>query len=161
MANGNSPEIKPERAPDAGMEKRESKEMAPSSPEKPRSPETAPIPAAEKPPVAPRPAPPAPVAPPKDANLVRIERALEADLGDVYVSLPKNVRLRFKRKGEETAAKINHLIDRARISAKVILKLIRDWLKLIPGVNRFFLEQEAKIKTDRILLIAKERQEKG
>jgi len=26
-----------------------------------------------------------------------------------------------------------------------------NWLKLIPGVNKFFLEQEAKIKTDEVL----------
>jgi hypothetical protein len=29
------------------------------------------------------------------------------------------------------------------------------WLKLLPGVNRFFLEQEAKIKTDRIIHLKK------
>jgi hypothetical protein len=30
------------------------------------------------------------------------------------------------------------------------LKLIREWLLIIPGVNKYFLEQEAKIKTDKI-----------
>jgi hypothetical protein len=44
---------------------------------------------------------------------------------------------------------------------KKILALIRDWLKLIPGVNRFFLEQEAKIKTDKILLAAEEKKQQG
>jgi len=28
-----------------------------------------------------------------------------------------------------------------------------DWLKILPGVNKFFLEQEAKIKTDKILAL--------
>jgi len=160
MANGNLPEIQPVRTPETGVEKRESKESLPASTEKPRSPE-APAAAAEKAPAAPPAAPPRPVAPPKDANLVRIERALEANLGDVYVSLPKNVRLRFKLKGEETAIKINRMMERAKLNAKAVLKLIRSWLKLIPGVNRYFLEQEAKIKTDRMALIARERREKG
>ena len=35
--------------------------------------------------------------------------------------------------------------------AKKIFQLILEWLKLLPGINRFFLEQEAKIKTDRII----------
>jgi hypothetical protein len=38
-----------------------------------------------------------------------------------------------------------------KIHAKKVVELIRDWLLTIPGVNKFFLEQEAKIKTDRVL----------
>jgi len=57
----------------------------------------------------------------------------------------------FKQKGEETAGKIRSMVETAKENARKIFDLIRDWLRVIPGVNRFFLEQEAKIKTDKIL----------
>ena len=38
-----------------------------------------------------------------------------------------------------------------KVKVKKILKLILEWLRILPGINRFFLEQEAKIKTDRII----------
>ena len=31
------------------------------------------------------------------------------------------------------------------------MSLIREWLKVIPGINKFFLEQTVKIKTDKII----------
>ena len=34
---------------------------------------------------------------------------------------------------------------------KKIFELLLQWLKLLPGVNKFFLEQEAKIKVDQIM----------
>jgi hypothetical protein len=33
------------------------------------------------------------------------------------------------------------------------VEIIRNWLKLIPRVNKYFLEQESKIKTDRIITL--------
>lgn len=112
--------------------------------------------AAEQPPVA-GPAPVLPQAPTKDADLMRVERALEDGLGDVYVGMPKEARIRFKQKGEQVAATLRVMLDSAKVNAKKVLQLIREWLKLIPGVNKFFLEQEAKIKTDRILELAEQR----
>ena len=46
------------------------------------------------------------------------------------------------------------MIETGKAVGRKILKLIRSWLKLIPGVNKFFLEQEAKIKTDKIVDLA-------
>lgn len=89
----------------------------------------------------------------KDAYRMKIERVLENGLVEIYVSLSPEKRAAFKRKGEETATKIRVLLDRTKISFGKVLDLIRDWLKTIPRVNRYFLEQEAKIKTDRIVLI--------
>jgi len=34
--------------------------------------------------------------------------------------------------------------------------LIKKWLLLIPGVNKYFLEQEAKIKADEIVKMKNE-----
>jgi len=50
---------------------------------------------------------------------------------------------------------ISMSVRTAKFSFRKALGLIRDWLRIIPGVNRFFLEQEAKIKADKISDIAK------
>lgn len=92
----------------------------------------------------------APVYVPKDPLTQEIENVLSEDLTDVFLSLSPEKRAIFKAKGEETASAIQKLLVNAHANAKKIFSLIRAWLKLLPGVNRFFLEQEAKIKTDKI-----------
>ena len=118
--------------------------------------------AAEAPPIsAPAPKPPAP-APAKDAYLMRVERVLEENLRDVYFALEPGLRARFKAKGEETARTIRGMIESAKVKAGVVLKLITAWLRMIPKVNGYFLEQEAKIKTDKIMFLVEDRKkEKG
>lgn len=83
----------------------------------------------------------------------KVENVLEDGLFDFYSKLDKETKAEFRQKGEETATKINQLMKQAKVKAKQIFELIINWLKIIPGVNRFFLEQEAKIKTARILAI--------
>ncbi len=104
-------------------------------------------------PVAPPPAPVPvrPSAPPKDPLTARIEDVLAEDMTDVFLKMSPDKQAAFKEKGEETASKIRQMVDGAKVNAKKMFDLIREWLKLIPGVNKFFLEQEAKIKTDKIL----------
>jgi hypothetical protein len=92
----------------------------------------------------------------KDRLSEEIDDVLEEDLGDLYKAMSPDEQRKFKEKGEETVSKIRELVRATKINAKKIFKLIREWLKLIPGVNRFFLEQEAKIKTDKILIISEE-----
>jgi hypothetical protein len=82
-----------------------------------------------------------------------IEKILEKDLGDIYVSLPPEKQQQFKVVGEQTAVAINDLYNKGKLTIKKIIELIRRWLGLVPGVNRFFLEQEAKIKADEIIKI--------
>lgn len=98
--------------------------------------------------------------PPKSQSLVKIEKILEEDLEDFYFSMPPEQQKAFKEKGEETASAIAKMVMAGRAVAGKILKLIRAWLKLIPGVNKFFLEQEAKIKTDKIVNMAEKEKEK-
>jgi hypothetical protein len=43
---------------------------------------------------------------------------------------------------------------------KKIVQAIVEWLKLVPGINKFFIKQTAKIKTDKILA-AKKKEESG
>jgi len=93
------------------------------------------------------------VAPPpsRDEITIKIEKILEEDLKDSYERLSPIAKQEFKVKGEQTAIKIKELMKSSRVKAKKILKLILDWLKMIPGVNKFFLEQEAKIKAEKII----------
>lgn len=84
-----------------------------------------------------------------------IEKILEKDLEDVYLNLPPDKQREFRAKGEEAAKKINILLHKAKIQVKKIIDVIKKWLSLIPGVNKFFLEQEAKIRADAILRLKK------
>lgn len=81
----------------------------------------------------------------------KIENILAENLGDSYRSMDATLRQHFKEEGHSTAQKIEQLLTEAKIKTKKIFQLIVEWLKLIPGVNTFFITQEAKIKTDKIL----------
>lgn len=81
----------------------------------------------------------------------QVENILAEDLTDAYLSLTPLKRQEFKRVGEETAKKINQLLIKAKINIGEIIKLIKKWLALIPGMNKYFLEKEAKIKADEII----------
>jgi len=83
----------------------------------------------------------------------QIEHVLEQDLGDIFRSLNHTDQQLFKQRGEQTAVAITKLLEKPKINAKKIIALIRRWLRFIPGINQFFLEQEAKIKTDKIITL--------
>ena len=53
--------------------------------------------------------------------------------------------------GETTAQKIKEAVLKKTTRIKDIVHLIIGWLKSLPGVNKFFIEQEAKIKADKIM----------
>lgn len=93
---------------------------------------------------------------PQDPLTKQIEFVLEQDLTDLYLGMPLETQQVFKQKGEVVLSHIRTLMEQTKINAKKIFHLIREWLAMIPGVNRFFLEQEAKIKTDQILLLAEQ-----
>ncbi len=142
-------EVKPAEMPaaPATIERVPAPERVPvRAPERPRPS----VPEAVSTPAALQPAP-APAVPHKSPSLVRIESVLEEDLVDFYKQLTPDKQAEFKKAGEETARKIDILLAQAKVQAQKILKLITQWLRLIPGVNKYFLEQEAKIKTDKIL----------
>lgn len=92
-----------------------------------------------------------PAAADKSERLHAIEKALSEGLEQIYFGLDKAAQATVKRAGEETARRIEILLESGKSAAKKILRLIRAWLAKIPGVNKFFLEQESKIKTDRIM----------
>lgn len=87
----------------------------------------------------------------KDKVLKEVEDILAADLGAIYANLPDVKKAMFRQKGEEVAQTIRQMFVSGKVKVHAILEAIRNWLRLIPGINKFFLEQEAKIKTDRVL----------
>lgn len=86
-------------------------------------------------------------------QLKNIEKVLEEDLEDIYIKMDSSYQRKFKEKGEETARKINNLLKKTKVKVKKIVFLIKKWLLIIPGINKFFVEQEAKIKADKIIEI--------
>lgn len=97
----------------------------------------------------------------KDEVVKEIEEIMSEDLTDLFLKMTPEQQKEFQAEGEETASKIRILLSSAKVKVKSILGLITAWLKLIPGVNKFFLEQEAKIKTDKILLSADDFRKEG
>ncbi|HEX9664452.1 MAG TPA: hypothetical protein VGA49_01370 [Patescibacteria group bacterium] len=117
----------------------------------------------QAPAVRPKPAEPEPSAPPlaPSRTYAEIERVLDEDLEPIYSQMASREQKEFKQKEAETATAIEGLLRQIKFKTKNVLELIVKWLKLIPGVNKFFLEQEAKIKTDKIIDIReRERDEK-
>lgn len=90
----------------------------------------------------------------KSETFKQIEDILSEGLEQTYQELPDDLKKEFREKGEETASKIEELVSQAKVVVHKIVDLIKAWLSIIPGVNRFFLEQETKIKTERILGLA-------
>jgi len=87
----------------------------------------------------------------KSATQQQVENILAEDLAQIYADLPQPIQQVFKAKGEEVAIKITGLLKKTKVKVKEIIKLIRAWLMIIPGVNKYFLEQEVKIKADKII----------
>lgn len=93
-----------------------------------------------------------------DELVEEIEDILEDDLDAVYAGMPVAAQTTFKQEGEKTAVEIRGIVGKAHYTARAIFRRIATWLKLIPGVNKFFLEQEAKIKTDEIVELVEEKE---
>jgi len=92
------------------------------------------------------------------SDLVRqkqIDAILSEGLNDVFLNMDAKQQKIFKEEGEKTTVKINLLLNSAKVKLKNIIDLIKNWLKLIPKINPYFLEQEAKIKADKIIKLKK------
>lgn len=87
----------------------------------------------------------------KSIAMQKIENILEENLEDVYFHLDAAHQRLLKEEGERAARQIETILLAGKSVAVKILAIIKKWLQFIPGVNKFFLEQEAKIKTDKII----------
>ncbi len=98
----------------------------------------------------------------KDRIMLEVEKILEDGLGEYVPDMPDEAREKFIKKGGEVTGQISGMVRSMNVQVKRVVELIRDWLLSIPGVNRYFVEQEAKIKTDRIVdLVEAHRQERS
>lgn len=91
----------------------------------------------------------------KDELTRRVEQVMEEGIADAYRELTPVQQQEFKIKGEETAWKIRELFKKTHLKVKEIFRLLVEWLRMLPGINKFFIEQEAKIKADKILSLKK------
>lgn len=152
-----SPETRPgPERPEAGFESAEA--AAPEAAPATERPEAAPVGETSVAAAYSVAAPPSQVS--KDPTLLEVEEIMEDDLKDTYLALSPAARAKFKKRGEIAAERIRKMLASAKTNAHKVLRLIVDWLRTIPHVNRFFLEQEAKLKTDRIMRLA-EREREG
>lgn len=85
----------------------------------------------------------------------QVENILAQGLEEIYLNLAPQKQQEFKKMGEETAGKIGRLLAKTKVNIGEIIKLIKKWLSLIPGINKYFLEQEAKLKADELIKLKK------
>ncbi len=90
-----------------------------------------------------------------------IENVLSDNLKSVYAVMPAGQKKKFRVVGEQTASKLELMMRGTRLKATKVLALIRHWLAIIPGANSFYLEQEAKIKTDQIFTLLEDLKRRG
>jgi DNA segregation ATPase FtsK/SpoIIIE-like protein len=91
----------------------------------------------------------------KKEREVKIEEILSVGLDDIFLNLSPQKQEEFKVEGEKAVSKISILLDKAKINVEKVIDIIKKWLSIIPKVNKFFLEQEAKIKADQIIKLKK------
>jgi len=92
----------------------------------------------------------------RDPLFMEAERKLEDGLWDAYKSMSPGLRAAFKAEGERIAAVAREGIRSGRLAAETLLQMIVAWLRMIPQVNRWFLVQDAKLKTDALIRMVTE-----
>lgn len=96
----------------------------------------------------------------KDQAMKDVEHVLEEGLEETYRKMTSQQQEKFRREGERAAGALAEMVRRAKVRAREALDLITRWLRGIPGVNSFYLAQEAKLKTDKIIALAEEEKKK-
>ena len=81
----------------------------------------------------------------------RLRRILSEDMTELMAPLSTDKKQEVQAEGLKAIQKLQLLLRRTHLRFRQVLQLIWHWLKRIPGINRFFLEQEAKKKTEEIL----------
>lgn len=94
-----------------------------------------------------------------DEERKEIEKIMSEGLEDEYKQLTPQQQEKFKKAGEKTATKIQKLFKKTKFNVHKAYKLLVAWLRKIPHVNKFFLQQEAKIKADALGELKKKRDE--
>jgi len=87
----------------------------------------------------------------KKEEVLRIEKILEDGLNDLVINMPRAQQHDFIAHGERAANEIDALLHETKIKFFKIIDIIIKWLQLLPGANKYFIENEAKIKANRII----------
>lgn len=85
-----------------------------------------------------------------------IEDILEEDVEEFYKKMTTKDKKKFKREGEIAIGLIEALLHETKIRVKLIVTVLLKWLRLIPGVNKFFVEQTVRKKTAQLLRLKEE-----
>ena len=101
---------------------------------------------------------PAPVARPVVVEKSPLRENIEAALADeqlqrIYAGLPPATQGKFRDAGEALAVRLEQMLTTGKFELRVAHGGIKSWLSVIPRTNRFYLDQEAKVKTDSILAL--------
>lgn len=90
-----------------------------------------------------------------DADLLRrrIEDILAEGLAKTFQALPPATQAQFKVVGEQTAVRITNEVRHRTPRLERLINAVTAWLRLIPNLNPYYLEQEAKMKVEKILLM--------
>jgi hypothetical protein len=95
--------------------------------------------------------PAAPPVSPADAVQKRVEQVLEEGLGDIYQKLDPATQAKFRHEGEVTAQRVTELLKQAAVKVVEVLRVIRRWLAMLPGVSDLFIESQAKLKAEKLM----------
>ncbi len=95
----------------------------------------------------------APLVPNQEIVFKKVEAILADGMDKVFLTMDVASQAKFKAQGEQTTREIMTLLQKTKVKSKQVIELILNWLRIIPGVNKFYLEQEAKIKADRIMRV--------
>lgn len=93
------------------------------------------------------------VQPSTDVLVKSVENTMAEGLEEAYKKMDPALQQQFKQTGEETANAISKLLQQSKIQVKKIVTLLLRWLRLIPRVNPYYLEQQAKIKADALVAL--------
>lgn len=74
----------------------------------------------------------------KNPKIVQVEGVMQDGLKEYFVKMTPKEQEDFKIEGEKTASKIVELLRATKVKVVKILKLISNWLRMIPGVNKYF-----------------------
>ncbi|MBI4142340.1 hypothetical protein HY480_00520 [Candidatus Uhrbacteria bacterium] len=95
---------------------------------------------------------------PKSPLREDIEIALAEGLEEIYTALPTATQATFRQRGEQLAMRMETMLSGGKFGLRDAYQSLTAWLRLLPSAGKFFryfLEQEAKVKMDTLLAIAR------
>lgn len=99
--------------------------------------------------------------PQKDPLFEAVEDILERELRPLYDAMPKAKQDLFRAVADRTTQKIRDDIAAGKLNRHRTMKWIGEWLSVIPQVNRYWIGQERKNRTDDLFDLQEREQRKA